>query len=99
MMGFEASERGLDSAAGGPLEHLEAQDEAARIHAEVERLPERERELLRLKFQHGLSYQEMGVITGLSATNVGFLLHKAIRSLRQRLSAATPGPVRNECAS
>jgi RNA polymerase sigma factor (sigma-70 family) len=87
-----------DARSAGPLEHLAACDEAARLTRAVERLPERERELVRLKFEHGLSYQEMGAVTGLSATNVGFLLHKALRALRERLPGETT-PKRSECAS
>jgi RNA polymerase sigma-70 factor (ECF subfamily) len=87
-----------DVSADGPLEQVELLDDAAQLRAAVERLPARERELVRLKFEHGLSYQEMGAITGLTATNVGFLLHKALRALRGRLTG-TVEPVRRECAS
>lgn len=51
----------------------------------VAALPVRQRELLRLKFQQGLSYAEMARVTGLSSGNVGFLLHTAIQTLRQRM--------------
>ena len=54
----------------------------------VARLPSREQELVRLKFQNGLSYQEISQITGLSVSNVGFILHTAMKSLRQRLVLA-----------
>jgi RNA polymerase sigma factor (sigma-70 family) len=95
---LDAAEPPLHVHSAGPLEHLAARDDAARVAAAVERLPERERELVRLKFEHGLSYQEMGAVTGLSATNVGFLLHKALRALRERLPAGS-NPARSECAS
>jgi len=97
MRELDVDETPLDTAAG-PLESLEAQDDATRIRTAVARLPERERELLHLKFQHGLSYEEMGEVTGLTATNVGFLLHKALRSLRELLPDAA-GSARRECAS
>jgi len=73
----------------GPLEHLERADDAAHLRALLEHLPERERELVRLKFEHGLSYRQMGAITGLTETNVGFLLHKALGALRARLPEAS----------
>lgn len=110
MVDLEVGGTQLDPPANGPFELLEAKDEAARLRTEVERLPERERELVRLKFQHGLSYLEMGEVTGLTATNVGFLLHKALRALRERLPDAatgkiigaaqrTPGSAQEGCAS
>jgi RNA polymerase sigma-70 factor (ECF subfamily) len=42
--------------------------------------------VLRLKFQHELSYREIAEKTGLSVSNVGFLMHTALRALRQRLA-------------
>ena len=50
-------------------------------------LDERSREVIRLKFQNGFSYQEISRITSLSVTNVGFILHTAIKSLRRQMSA------------
>ena len=41
---------------------------------------------MRLKFQNGLSYKEIAHITNLSVTNVGFLIHTAIKTLRQRMT-------------
>jgi DNA-directed RNA polymerase specialized sigma24 family protein len=42
---------------------------------------------VRLKFQNGFSYQEISRITSLSVGNVGFILHTALKALRQNLSA------------
>jgi RNA polymerase sigma-70 factor (ECF subfamily) len=56
-------------------------------------LPPKQREVVRLKFQAQLSYEEIAAITSLSVSNVGVLLHTAIRTLRQRmtqLEATTP---------
>ena len=41
---------------------------------------------LRLKLQEGLSYREISEVTGLSISNVGFLLHKGIRSIREQFA-------------
>ncbi|MSR63108.1 MAG: sigma-70 family RNA polymerase sigma factor [Planctomycetes bacterium] len=98
MLALDTDEPRHDPSSPGPLEHLEARDDAAQLRSAVERLPERERELVRLKFEHGLSYAEMGAITGLTATNVGFLLHRALGALRERLPV-TREPARRECAS
>lgn len=98
MLALDAAEPPPDPRNASPVEHLAARDEASRLNALVERLPERERELVRLKFEHGLSYAEMGAVTGLTAGNVGFLLHKALRALRERLPAEE-SLIRKECAS
>lgn len=98
MLALDAAEPPPDPRTTSPVEHLAARDEASRLNALVERLPERERELVRLKFEHGLSYAEMGAVTGLTAGNVGFLLHKALRALRERLPAEE-ALIRKECAS
>ena len=59
-------------------------------------LPLNQREVVRLKFQNGLSYQEISRITHLTVTNVGFLIHTAIKTLRHELqaSALVPNPER-----
>jgi len=55
-------------------------------HAEVlrylDRLPDNQREVIRLKFQGDLSYKEIADVTGLSVSNVGFLIHTGIKRLR-----------------
>jgi len=51
-------------------------------------LPERQQEALRLRFQHGMSYRQIGEVMGQTASNVGFLLHQGMNTLRRRLGAA-----------
>ena len=48
-------------------------------------LPENQQEVVRLKFQNGLSYREISGVTGLSVSNVGYLLHVAIKTVRRQL--------------
>jgi len=48
-------------------------------------LSENQREVILLKYQQGLSYTEISEITGLSSSNVGFLLHSGIKKLREPL--------------
>lgn len=74
--------------AGDPARGVETQEAAGTAAAAVGRLPEREQELIRLKFEHGLSYREMAETTGLSVSNVGYLLHMAIKKLRADLGDA-----------
>src|SRR5262245_11081092 len=44
-------------------------------------LPESQQEVLRLKFQDGLSYKEIAAITGRSVTHVGVLIHTGLKSI------------------
>ena len=53
----------------------------------VDTLPPKQRELVLLKFQQDFSYQEISDVTGLSVSNVGYILHQAIRSLKQEWEA------------
>ena len=53
----------------------------------VAALPPNQREVVRLKFQSGLSYQEISGVTNLTVTNVGFLIHTAIKTIRRQLEA------------
>ncbi|MGF1484607.1 MAG: RNA polymerase sigma factor [Opitutales bacterium] len=65
-----------------------ASKESARQALElVESLPENQREAVRLRFQKELSYKEIAEVTGLSVSNVGFLLHTALKTLRQQMQA------------
>jgi RNA polymerase sigma-70 factor (ECF subfamily) len=57
----------------------------------LDTLPYNQREVVRLKFQGGLSYKEISAVTGLSVTNVGFLLHTAVHAVRRKLGAGTAG--------
>ena len=54
----------------------------------AEQLPPNQREVVRLKFQHDHSYKDISTITGLSVTNVGFLLHTAVKRLRKLVNHA-----------
>ncbi len=56
------------------------------VWANVDRLRPNQREVVRLKFLHDCSYQEIAGITGLSVGNVGFIMHHAIKKLRELLS-------------
>lgn len=51
----------------------------------LDRLDARSKELIRLKFEEGLSYKEISARTGLTVTNVGYILHHAIRSVAVHL--------------
>ena len=71
----------------GPAPDLAAEhrDLHARVLQVLAGLPPNQQEVVRLKFQNGLSYDEISRVTALSVSNVGFLIHTAIKALRQRL--------------
>jgi RNA polymerase sigma-70 factor (ECF subfamily) len=70
-----------------PGSGLERTEQRAAVLQLINRLPPNQQEVVRLKFQNGFSYQEISRITSLSVTNVGFILHTAIKSLRQQMTA------------
>ncbi len=51
----------------------------------LDQLPDNQQEVVRLKFQNEMTYQEIADVTGLTVTNVGFLLHTALKRLRELL--------------
>jgi RNA polymerase sigma factor (sigma-70 family) len=68
-----------------PDEHLERRESADQALRLLERLPDNQQEVIRLRFQHGMSYQQISDVTGLSVSNVGFLLHVGLKALRERM--------------
>ena len=67
----------------GPAASFESRDTEASLLRLLDRLSTNQREVIRLKFQNDLSYQEIAKITRLSVTNVGFLLHTGLKKLRE----------------
>jgi len=54
-----------------------------RLAALLATLPERDRELLALKYGAGATNRAIATITGLSETNVGTIIHRAVQTLRR----------------
>jgi len=50
--------------------------------AALNKLNQVQQEVLRLKFQHGMNYREIGGILNLTVPNVGILIHGAMKQLR-----------------
>lgn len=73
-----------------PAEAIELRDSAARVMAGLDALPVNQREVIRLKFQNGFSYREISRISGHSISNVGFLIHTGLKTLRKRLADGLP---------
>lgn len=69
-----------------PPDERAAHDERiAQVMQSLEKLSTNQREVILLKFQQGLSYQEIVEVTGLSSGNVGFLIHTGLKRLRDSL--------------
>ena len=73
------------SAEPDPASAIERSESAAEVMRMLERLPENQKEAITLKFGHGLSYKEIAEITGHTVSNVGFLIHTGLKTVRQRL--------------
>lgn len=69
-----------------PHHALEQEEFFGEVFDAVDLLPARQREVILLKFQQGLSYDEISQITGDTKTTIGWLLHEAITKLRKQLN-------------
>lgn len=76
-----------------PIEAVERDETRSALLASLARLPERQQEVVRLKFEAGLSYRGIAEVTGISVGAVGSLLHGALQSLRRSPSARRLGGV------
>ena len=75
----------IEGAIAAPDRLADWDERVAQIMSALDRLSENQREVIRLKFQQGLSYQEISEATGLTSGNVGFLLHTGLKRLRSIL--------------
>ena len=64
---------------------LEKEEQLTEVLKVLDTLPPNQQEVLRLKFQGDLSYLEISRITNLSVSNVGFLIHTGLKSIRERV--------------
>ena len=76
------------SSAAEPLEQVSQVEQIDRLREQIETLPTRQQEILKLRLQEGLSYKQVAEVTGLTVTNVGYLLHQAITSLRTQMQTS-----------
>lgn len=74
-----------ESVDGGQSAALEAEDRKNLVLAHVAALASGEREVLLLRLQEGLSYDEIARVTGRTQGNVGCLLHMAVKHLGEEL--------------
>ena len=69
-----------------------ATDKLEIVMSGVKRLPAAERQVIVLRLQEGLSYREIGEVTGKTQGYVGLLLHNAVRKLAVLVRGAAAGP-------
>ena len=63
--------------------------ELERVLAAMDQLSDSQKEVVRLKYQHDMSYKEIAEITGMSVSNVGVTLHNAIKAMKKRMETST----------
>lgn len=66
-----------------PESNLAKQDDMQLIRKQINSLEPRAREIVILKLEHERSYKEIADVMGLTATNVGFILHKAMQKIAE----------------
>lgn len=80
----EHAER-VASTGPSPQAAAELAEDAGRLVRLMRLLPRGQQDVLRLRFQEQFSYKQIAGITGLTVTNVGFMIHTAIKTLRGRM--------------
>jgi RNA polymerase sigma-70 factor (ECF subfamily) len=68
-----------------PDENAAIRDNLRVLMQQVAALPLNQQEVIRLKFQQQLSYREIAAVARLSESNVGFLLHTGLKTLRHQM--------------
>jgi RNA polymerase sigma-70 factor (ECF subfamily) len=66
------------------------EEDKQQLAALLARLPERQRELLKLKFEADLTYKEMADVMKMSISNIGVQLHETIKTLRKLWNFDSP---------
>jgi RNA polymerase sigma-70 factor, ECF subfamily len=72
-----------ESATGTPEEDNARASDGDRLRALLALLPDRERELISLKYGAGVTNRAIAKLTGLSESNVGTIVHRVVEALRR----------------
>ena len=75
-------------AALGPADMAQKRDTLATLLRRLATLPSNQQEVIRLRFQGGLTYSQIAEVTELTSSNVGYLLHHGLKTLRVQMSEA-----------
>lgn len=68
-----------------PEQEMEGKEEVSRVRRLIERLPENQRRVIRLRGIEDRSFEEIGELTGLSSSNIRTLLSRARRWIREQM--------------
>jgi RNA polymerase sigma factor (sigma-70 family) len=72
-----------------PFAHLEWDEAHGFLARIIATLSPRQQEVLQLKFQHDLSYEQIAEITKSTKNSVGVLIHAALKTLRRKYARAS----------
>ena len=79
----------IQDTADDPGKAAERSEQRNQILGFLDKLPDNQKEVIRLKFEGDMSYKEISQVTNLSVSNVGFLIHAGIKRLRGMLTDQT----------
>ena len=79
---MSSHEEGQHSGEESHVNYAEQSIMSEHIMEKLQQLKIKQRDVILLKFQQDLSYKEIAEITGLTASNVGFLLSTGIKEIR-----------------
>ena len=74
----------VPAAAATPEDETALRSDAARLAALLPTLSDRDRDLIALKYGAEMSNRDIARATGLSESNVGTILYRAVQALRER---------------
>ena len=75
------------SSVPSPAVQADRNDQLSAVQRFMTGLPEKQQEVIHLKYQNGLSYKEISDVAEISVSNVGYLLHTALQSLRTQMQS------------
>ncbi len=84
----EAAIESRESPDGPPPAAAEGRETTCAVLRVLAGLPDNQQEVIRLRFQNGLSYRKISSVTDLSVSNVGYLIHTAIKTIREKMGAS-----------
>ena len=85
--GLDAEEIALAEAASGPTESLQRESGQVTLRALIEELPEREKQVIALRYYHGLTQQNCAKVLAVSQVQISRLEKRAVDRLRERLQS------------
>ncbi len=80
----EAQAAVLPAPGKSPAEETHQRESVSLLLQRLAKLPAKQAEVIRLKFQQQMSYREIAEVMSLSVSNVGYLIHVGIQTLRQQ---------------